>query len=1575
MKKLYLFFAVLCALLGSQTANADISGGGKLYLDTGGSSYWSTSNPYFIVHFWNGSGGASTQKMTLVSGESQIYEVTVPSGTWSNCKFFRKGSDDTSTDSFWNQTNDLSLSSDKNCYKITGWGNNNVDNGEWTTYTPSPSDGYPTVELWHKSSGKVASYTGSGSSWSLASTQVNTKNDADGYRIRVYLNSSYYTEYTTSSGVDNSNFWIGTSSITAAEADSGYFVFGNDFTTGYVTGTLTLNTSTYAVSTFQFSNADTSSGGDDTDLPTACYVIGYVDGATAWNPNGGVELTKSGDGVFTGTVTIEAKSDAGHFCVATGRSSDWTTFNNTYRYGPSGGDRTVAQSGVASAMTTGGLAWCVSQTGSYEITVDFSAKTMTLVYEGSSGGGETPSVDLSKVNMPLKEADFAGGKAHYFVVGTRMSEWRLQPEWELQPQADGTYTLENRLLYTGKMGIAKVDNYEDYCLQRYEFYSQNTYQKSGETYTVSLSKQTNSQQNTDTENGTMFTAIRYNDGDTHGQFTTEKTFRFEYTGDLNDAGILQSTPTLVGKMTLTLSSGTPTSFVMSSITNEASEIAKYRTFSLVGSDINYSDAGWASATPLQLNSSFNETAWEESWIQYDNYGMPYVDGYGNTIYQTVFQREWLASHPSFFRTSDGFEYNSINMVLNYDASITHDNSIGDDEGETAKYHNAQGQDGTNTRTASSGWQCFQLENMWLGGEFKVWTGWGGANKEHDGSEGNDRHLARWNYDNGGHGDDYYDWLITADKDTYYMTMRDVVSADFSLGSDRIFARYVRLWWDPSDGFDNSLIQIITEVGGPQIECKRSGKDQLSYTYSIPEDANGQWQNLCVKSYRIDRYRIGADGVLTLDKENVESASYTEAEAKKSNTIAGTDIVDQNPAEGGTYYYKITVEYYANAAIGEDTDFSRDAESNRVFIYYATIPEGASVRQLAYTTPDAATEASSTATEKYWSFDLAVNASAPSSLIGETFTKDGSEVNALSLVKYYVVAVPKLAGVENLYTGASDNAVAITSDNTDLASQITDFNFDSYTYFGLAPDADNYYAMPELTLHNVIPGNYTFRISMISVDSDETQWEAYNVGTATASVNMVKPGVTYTASAFKIEKCATNETMETINTEFDILGKSRISTMKFTNSNKISTTDGKFATLMVTDKVLRNWNVKYTVDTEMANPNTSENATYAYTLEGINGKKLNAEAGVTAQFTYLPMDYEKETAFTDCTIDVIKDVKKRTAKASSISTSTTAAYSRITGSTAYVSSDATTGSIEMDPSKDAFVNGSLLKGYELTKQLYIYQTQGSYNYDDEVYGSQYGSVSYFTNAFASFQWTAGTTLHNAVGFHSVSSSSGKLTGYTIVDPTDGQGYTTVTFPAAGGEVLRDSDNTDDYKISYDDDDSPAEAAAAAGKLPIKVWNVGDGQTAPSTTLYTAITADYPILINPTLTATLVALDEEELSTASVEDGVFSTGTIVNKVISLSYPQLLTKDLSDTTTEIDGIAADGASDLRIYPNPAVDVVNVAASSALGRVEIYSVDGRLVKVVDVDDTRAAIEVADLVKGSYIIRAAGATQRLIKN
>ena len=142
MKK---FTTLLLALLLVLPAMAvTMTGGEVLYLTP--NSNWKQSNARFAVYFF-GNNGNTWASMTKVEGETDLYQVTVPSGSWNNLIFCRMNPSASANNwnNKWNQTSDLTYDGTNNHYTVKS-GTWDSGGGTWSVYTP-PVAGEPVLEL------------------------------------------------------------------------------------------------------------------------------------------------------------------------------------------------------------------------------------------------------------------------------------------------------------------------------------------------------------------------------------------------------------------------------------------------------------------------------------------------------------------------------------------------------------------------------------------------------------------------------------------------------------------------------------------------------------------------------------------------------------------------------------------------------------------------------------------------------------------------------------------------------------------------------------------------------------------------------------------------------------------------------------------------------------------------------------------------------------------------------------------------------------------------------------------------------------------------------------------------------------------------------------------------------------------------------------------------------------------------------------------------------------------------------------------------------------------------------------
>ncbi len=112
----------------------------KLYLNPGD---WAVDGAWFAAYFFGD--GDAWATMTLVEGETNVYELVVPEGGYTNVIFVRMSNSATTPnwDEKWNQTVDLTIPADENTYfTVTGWGNSaDSSEGSWSVYDPNASTG------------------------------------------------------------------------------------------------------------------------------------------------------------------------------------------------------------------------------------------------------------------------------------------------------------------------------------------------------------------------------------------------------------------------------------------------------------------------------------------------------------------------------------------------------------------------------------------------------------------------------------------------------------------------------------------------------------------------------------------------------------------------------------------------------------------------------------------------------------------------------------------------------------------------------------------------------------------------------------------------------------------------------------------------------------------------------------------------------------------------------------------------------------------------------------------------------------------------------------------------------------------------------------------------------------------------------------------------------------------------------------------------------------------------------------------------------------------------------------------
>lgn len=1258
-----------------------------------------------------------------------------------------------------------------------------------------------------------------------------------------------------------------------------------------------------------------SSEDDDNVTLSDWYIVG---GFNDWSTNDTYRFTKVSENtyVITGFTALNGKSGSvgsnDGLKIKDNASNTWYGVSTTFS--PSNLSSTLSTSGGNAGYNFS------SSTNSWTITWNTSTNTLSFKNEDIE-----EIVIPTGVNMPLKPADFANGKAHYFIVGTRMAEWRLQPEWELTVSEDGTTaTIDDRLFYAGRMAIAKVDNYTDYINHRYTLYSNPGYYVNTSNHSdIALS-----------DKGTK-SCIRYSNSNSD---QVDKTlglwFTYENNSGPSDNSILTSHPTYVKQVVVTLSNGVPSKLSFNNPTcNQADlNLTNEYTFSLVGSNIGYDGYTDQDAfkTPLDAQSGFNVKNWQESWIQYNpETGEPYIDGNGDAIYQTCFQKSWLVNHPTKFLDASGekpFEYTSRSITftnvnsytdteLNADpyrdlyaryavlyddngnkiANTGSDRILGDNEGlySPTNENNMADKDEAD-RTAD--WQCFVVKDMWMSKQFKVWTGWGGANKTQDES-GTNTADARWYYENGGHYAEGKDYPIKASNknDRFYATWRDRNGADFQIGNgtDRVYFKRVIVWYDANTGtFEHSAIQLITELGGPNIYIGREDKNHLHYTYSIPEE-NDELANVKVKEYYIYRFMVDEAGN-EIEGTRILVKSETGLTVDPEY-VAGNAVIDANEVGAGTYKYEIAVVYHGNDAAAIEDNTTRIAYSNEISIYEASVPVTATAVQ-------------QRDSEGRYSFNIELNANIKSSALDKT-TTNGNAVK--DLAKYYTVVVTdETLALLNAGTSIEVDGAAksFAKGNVKVADagEVKTLSNVNYMQFNVPTgDAKD---MPTVVFHNIDPSKtYPFDVYLTSEDGDIDDFAQLNFDVAKTTATLVIP-----APAIAFE----DVTLKVHGTDLD--GETDPSLMPLGSHRYLgtwqnpeigltdpihyrgvnyATTTGAIGALNVTDEVVNNWAISYDINI---------NGTYAYNNEVNSLKDANNHINNTvATLEYFPIDFATEDVAAENAKDGRAYTTYNNAKEDYLA-GITANYSRSNIST---SSNGNGSAFSYTPAFEGMVidNGAT----QNTARLY---DAGSHYHSTSNNVDIYHAHSY--DAIMQVSWTLENDLHKYIGVYAAAQGMNCAGHY--ITPNDGYWHmhipSTVLSDAYVTEYSKNVEvlakiGYNSYSAQYDEANNWALLAAEKDKMPIKVHNVWSGNT--------TINSDAKIDITTTTNYPVLVMNQPSMTIGNAQIASNETPSLKVVAIPTTTTVTLTSANVFTLTGVEDIMIDTDSDARYYNLQGVEV----------------------------------------------------------
>lgn len=515
-----------------------------------------------------------------------------------------------------------------------------------------------------------------------------------------------------------------------------------------------------------------------------------------------------------------------------------------------------------------------------------------------------------------------------------------------------------------------------------------------------------------------------------------------------------------------------------------------------------------------------------------------------------------------------------------------------------------------------------------------------------------------------------------------------------------------------------------------------------------------------------------------------------------------------------------------------------------------------------------------------------------------------------------------------------------------------------------------YSKP-LVFHNVDPNKtYNFRLYLSKSSAEKMDaWKALYLDYADGASNAMY--IPTTAVAYNNTTIKAVDEKYTANTEASDMpmgshnsitneGVSLTDPVHYRGVNEISA-DGNFGTLHVTSEVVNFWDIDYDIY-------LGGNITAYYADNKMNDYK-NSDGllkGISTSLTNLPVKFAT-------TEKPAEDGRKRNEPIEATQTYNTKLsvdYARSTkNSLPEISAEGVA-----DESVIEFSNAPTFTGLTLSSENIVAKLWKQ-NEPHLIYGSWNDGQDDFHNynydALMQLNWSDDIDLNHGIGVYA---SGLQCAGHNNVNvaPTAILSDSWINDYGKGASSVINGIGYNSYNGTYAEDNNWSEIAAQKRSMPIKVHYVYGSDNPISSsefaTVNVTMTADYPILVKST-------------PTLSIEGEATATPALLSTDASTEWIDMVTIPTNTTISIAGNEIITGVEDvfmnnknLCIFPNPAYDFVNVSSTSNLQYIEIYSIDGQLMKCEYADTENAKINVSDLAPGTYILRAANQSTLLIK-
>ena len=289
---------MLIALIPTGTVQVSaVSAGDTLYLKP--NSNWLEDSARFAAYFYvNGTDTNTWVSMTDSDGDG-YYECTVPSGSYNMVIFVRMNGGTTANNwgNKWNQTGDLSIPSNSNCYTIT---DGSWDSGSWSTFS------YALAGSMNGWSTTANTMTGSGTTVSCTVSL-----SAGTYTFKIFSSANVW--YGNSGTInDTASGWVmdGSTDCTLV-ASGGTYTFTFDTSTKKLTVTAVLAECSHSYSSKVTTAATCTTAGVRTYTCSKCGDT-YTESIAATGHNYTSAVTKEPTCTTAGVRTYTCQNNSSH---------------------------------------------------------------------------------------------------------------------------------------------------------------------------------------------------------------------------------------------------------------------------------------------------------------------------------------------------------------------------------------------------------------------------------------------------------------------------------------------------------------------------------------------------------------------------------------------------------------------------------------------------------------------------------------------------------------------------------------------------------------------------------------------------------------------------------------------------------------------------------------------------------------------------------------------------------------------------------------------------------------------------------------------------------------------------------------------------------------------------------------------------------------------------------------------------------------------------------------------------------------------------------------------------------------